>query len=309
MVCEFGREIYTQALTRGGVRAEVAHVAPCLLESGLLKSDTDESGLFRPLPPSAGLDLLMNRHERAYLRQAAELVADFQGMVERTDRTPTGLSVFTVSGLDRINERLDALMLEATDEVLVMQPGSRPREDANTLGRTLSMLERGVAMRTLYVHAARYANEVLAHQRRLARHNVQIRTVDEVFDTMLVVDAEVAVLTADNDFTVLEIRHAPVVSFLRRTFDVLWEHGKSLGTPLERVGSMDGVSPVQIQIARLMVAGNDDQEIAARLGISIRTVRGHIAKLSAALGSNGRTQLGYLLAGSGLMDEGDKAGD
>lgn len=36
--------------------------------------------------------------------------------------------------------------------------------------------------------------------------------------------------------------------------------------------------------------------------MKVRTCRGHIAKLSAALGSGSRAQLGYLIARSGILD-------
>ncbi|MEV6105415.1 LuxR C-terminal-related transcriptional regulator [Streptomyces sp. NPDC051940] len=308
-LCRPGRNLYAQALAKNGVRREAALAAPCALEAHLLVPDDQDGELLRPVPPGEALELLMSRSERAYLQYAADLVGEFQALLGRTTRVPSGLPIFTVAGVDQINERLDHLVTEATHELLTMQPGSRrPAAVLSTaVDRTVPALERGVVMRTLYVHAVRNSPTVLAYRQRLASYPVQIRTVYEVFGRMFVVDDEVAMLSAaEDDSAALEIRHPPIVKFLRRTFDVLWEHGKPLGGPLERAAARDGISPVQLHIARLMVAGNDDQEIAARLGINIRTVRGHVAKLSAALGSNGRTQLGYLLAGAGLLDGDDQ---
>ncbi|MHA4820407.1 helix-turn-helix domain-containing protein, partial [Streptomyces aculeolatus] len=49
--------------------------------------------------------------------------------------------------------------------------------------------------------------------------------------------------------------------------------------------------------------GHLDEAIARRLGMNVRTCRAHIAKLGTALGSDSRTQLGYLLARSGILEE------
>lgn len=65
---------------------------------------------------------------------------------------------------------------------------------------------------------------------------------------------------------------------------------------------------IQRAILRLLVAGHTDDSIARRLGTSRRTVAGHVSRVSAALGSNGRaqrcavTQLNLLEAADGLPD-------
>ncbi|MFC7217056.1 helix-turn-helix transcriptional regulator [Streptomyces polyrhachis] len=307
VICPPGREIYALALSQNQVRRDAALAAPCLLEAGLLTVDGQNEDLLRPVPPSYGLELLVKRNERAYLEHAAGLVEDFRALVDTVHRVPSAeLPLFTLSGVERINERLDSLSRQATDEVLTMQPGSqRPVEAlASAASRTAGLLERGVPIRTLYVHSVRHSREVLDFQRRFAGPLLQVRTVNEVFGRMIIIDNEAALIAlAHDNSTALEICHPPVIRFLRRTFDVLWEHGKPLGRPLAEGNRTDGVPAVQLRIARLMIAGNDDQEIALRLGINVRTVRGHIAKLSAALGSGSRAQLGFLLAGSGLLDE------
>lgn len=43
--------------------------------------------------------------------------------------------------------------------------------------------------------------------------------------------------------------------------------------------------------------------IAGRLGMNVRTTRVHIARLAAALGSESRARLGYLIGGSGIPEQ------
>ncbi|MFE7180922.1 response regulator transcription factor [Streptomyces erythrochromogenes] len=60
---------------------------------------------------------------------------------------------------------------------------------------------------------------------------------------------------------------------------------------------------LQRTILRAMVEGETDERIARRIGLSRRTVVSHIRKVAERFGSNSRAQLGYLLAGSGLLAE------
>ncbi|WP_280513731.1 LuxR C-terminal-related transcriptional regulator [Streptomyces purpureus] len=54
---------------------------------------------------------------------------------------------------------------------------------------------------------------------------------------------------------------------------------------------------------RLMVQGYTDAAIAARLGMSPRTVAAHIKRASDELGSRSRANLAYLLATGGHLQE------
>ncbi|WP_143672688.1 helix-turn-helix domain-containing protein, partial [Streptomyces sp. b94] len=58
----------------------------------------------------------------------------------------------------------------------------------------------------------------------------------------------------------------------------------------------------QHSIARLLAAGHVDDDIARRMGISVRTCRSHIARLMQTLGATSRTHLGALLIGSGIVE-------
>jgi DNA-binding NarL/FixJ family response regulator len=69
-----------------------------------------------------------------------------------------------------------------------------------------------------------------------------------------------------------------------------------------RQPSHNGITPRQRAIAGLLVEGHTDAVMADRLGMNIRTVRVHIAKLAATLGSESRAQLGYLIGQSGILD-------
>ncbi|MEK8142199.1 helix-turn-helix transcriptional regulator [Streptomyces sp. M10(2022)] len=61
---------------------------------------------------------------------------------------------------------------------------------------------------------------------------------------------------------------------------------------------------VRRTVLRMVVTGHTDESIASRLGVSARTVSTHIRKVSEALGSRSRAELGYLLSQRRLLEQG-----
>jgi DNA-binding CsgD family transcriptional regulator len=221
--------------------------------------------------------------------------------------TPT---LTLLSGKERINEAITEAMADASRELLTIQPRTKITRErveaayAVATDRDQALLDRGGRIRTLYQHTLRHSPLTVAHQERL-RGDIEARALDELTDRLIIVDRAVAFLPADdNGDLALEIRHPAIVGYLSTTFDRFWR----LATPVfpEAVPqpSSDGVTPRQRAIATLLVEGHTDAVIADRLGMNIRTARVHIAKLAATLGSQSRAQLGFLIARSGILDQG-----
>lgn len=87
-------------------------------------------------------------------------------------------------------------------------------------------------------------------------------------------------------------------------FEQLWQRAIPLLDEIPYNPTLKGVSGVQRSIAQLLVEGHVDEAIARRLGMNVRTCRAHVAKLSVTLGSGSRAQLGYLIARSGILEQG-----
>lgn len=77
--------------------------------------------------------------------------------------------------------------------------------------------------------------------------------------------------------------------------------GDPLASPLPSTG-IEGITHRERSIAALLAEGHQDAVVAERLGISVRTCRAHIARLSETLGAASRTQLGVRIAQAGLDD-------
>ncbi|MFJ5102961.1 helix-turn-helix transcriptional regulator [Streptomyces sp. NPDC088554] len=309
-MCEDGRRLYASALRTGHIARSEAALAPCLLELALLHPDPDDAQLLRPVPPSTALAERLHPIEREIRERrhfAVELTDSFEPfMTISTQATPATHAITVLEGTSRINAALDLSTAECRTEVLTVQPGGGRSEHALTaaLERGRAVVDRGVSMRTLYQHTARHSQGTLAYAEQLAEGKVEIRTLEELVERLIIFDRTVAYIPARSDRQVaLELRHPGLVDYLAQVFEQLWRRATPLTKQVTYEPTPDGISGVQRSIARLLIEGYVDEAIARRLGMNVRTCRAHIAKLATTLGSGSRAQLGYLIAHSQILDQ------
>ncbi|WP_196218161.1 LuxR C-terminal-related transcriptional regulator [Streptomyces blattellae] len=203
-------------------------------------------------------------------------------------------------GLDAISSAIDDALTGAQQEILTAQPdGPRPGQVLdNALESVRPHIEAGVTMRTLYQHTTRFDEATKNYVRTVTDYGVKVRTLAEFFDRLIIIDDSVAFISANESRTVgLAIREPAIVRFLKDTFERSWDRAKSFPfVPLHAAKAADDVIPsLRESISRLLIGGYSDKLIARRLGISERSLQGHIAAMKQQLGANTRLQLGYLL--------------
>ncbi|WP_234392104.1 helix-turn-helix transcriptional regulator [Streptomyces sp. WM6378] len=309
-LCETGTALYALALRTGGISRSEADSAPCLVDLTLLRPDPDDAQLLRPVPPTVVLNLLTQPLEREIQerRKLSVALADtFEPFMSIATPATTGTHAITVlEGLELINATLDRVINECTEELLVIQPGSgrRPESFEAGLRRIEPLLARGVEMRTLYQHTARHHSATIGYVERIAPYGLEVRTLEEIIDRLIIMDRKIAFIPARSDRQVaLELRHEGLVQYLVGVFDQFWQYATPWDDEVPYHLETAGITGVQRSIAKLLVEGHVDEAIARRLGMNVRTCRAHIAKLAAALGSGSRAQLGFLIAQSGILDK------
>ncbi|MGW1159227.1 helix-turn-helix transcriptional regulator [Streptomyces sp. NPDC002519] len=309
-LCAEGARLYANALCTGRVARVDAEEASCLMEFALLHPDPDDANWLRPVPPSVALAQRLNPIEREISerrRLSTDLAETFEPfMALSAQATAPTHSITVLEGLDRINAALDLATAQCRNEMMTVQPsGHRPeRRLIEGLERDRLLIERGVRIRTLYQHTARYSPERLAYVDQFSAGKAEYRTIDELVERLIICDETVAFIPVSDDRQVaLELRHPGLVRYLVKVFEFMWGRAVPLraGTPYET--DPDGITDIQLSIAKLLVEGHVDEAIARRLGMNVRTCRAHIAKLATALGSGSRAQLGYLIAKSGILSQ------
>ncbi|MFD1667027.1 LuxR family transcriptional regulator [Streptomyces sp. SID7804] len=310
-LCEAGDRVYSRAVRRGRLPRRDAEPVPCLLELALLHPDPDDMDWLVPTAPQEVMTrLLRGMYDEisASQRRVGSAVAAFEWYAGLGRPVPSsspaaaeGPAIRVLDGLARIQAAMDEATQACTTEVLTVQPGGirREAELSEGLHRAMALRGRGVRMRDLYTHVARHGQGLLTYL-ELMGDAVEARTLDEVIERLILFDRTVAFIPANAERSMaLELRHPALVEYLGTVFERLWRLAIPLTAPLPDTG-IEGISHREQSIAALLAEGHQDAVIAERLGISVRTCRAHIARLSETLGAASRTQLGVRIAQAGL---------
>ncbi|MBT2445720.1 helix-turn-helix domain-containing protein [Streptomyces sp. ISL-43] len=210
-----------------------------------------------------------------------------------------------VDGLELITDQtaLQNLIREligtAECEVLTCHPGGgrSPEILEQAVGRDEAMLARGVRLRTIYQHTARYSRPTAAYVERVAALGSQVRTVGDGLMRMILVDQHTGLLEVrDDDKAALVVREPNVVHFMLQTFERSWAQAEPFATTVGPDQARSISEELRQTIVRLLAEGLEDKAIARRLGMSERTCQRHIAEVMRAVGAKSRFQAGFLLS-------------
>ncbi|MBZ3900919.1 MULTISPECIES: LuxR C-terminal-related transcriptional regulator [Streptomyces] len=310
-VCGEGIEFYRTALSAG--RVPRAEAPACVSAFGLVVPAVDDPETLVPIPPSVASAALAHPLERLILDQQQALAAVRASMsqaesVYRAARRLESESSQRLTPAPAITAALDEAIRGTRNELLTAHPGGRRPEEVlvKALPRTLEAHRKGVKQRTLYQHTVRAHGPTLDYIKQVTELGVEVRTVDEVFDRMIICDRAVAFIPdmgKDHGTHALKVTDPGVVHFLVSAFEYAWERAKPVVYEHDQQRPPLLTDETRLHVLRLMVDGYTDAAIAGRLGISARTVASHLKKVGDLLGSNSRAQLAYLTAKSGLLED------
>lgn len=291
----------------GAARQRTALLAR-LHELGLAAQLPGDPPRWSATPPGAALELLISDRSRA-LAEAAGHVAELDARFQRAaaKRTVPHL-VEVIYGRDAIVERFEELQRSVRYELRSCDappyPQSNPAE-LNTL--EVEHLRRGLRYRILYDRRA------LDVPGRLADLEAGIRAGEQA----RVTDVPLKMTMADHSVAILPLRHPAdvesrvmvydplLLDVLAALFEIYWERALPLRVSNGRAqiaGAEDGPTPGEAHLLPLLLAGLTDQEIAAQLNLSDRTVRSRVHAMMARLDATTRFQAGYQAVARGWLD-------
>ncbi|HVK24225.1 MAG TPA: LuxR C-terminal-related transcriptional regulator [Actinokineospora sp.] len=190
---------------------------------------------------------------------------------------------------------IDDLLAAATTEVLVMSALAGPVDAIGAVRRVdRENLLRGVRYRVLFPDSARLTAAV----GRQVAAGADVRTVAEVPMDALVIDGATAVLTADRSRAGVAVFRLPSVARAAvELFERIWPEA----VPVGAVARDSVLTDRERELLSLLCSGSTDESAAARLGISVRTVRRMVADIMHRLGARSRFQAGVKAASRGWL--------
>ncbi|MCF3102527.1 helix-turn-helix transcriptional regulator [Streptomyces roseoverticillatus] len=242
---------------------------------------------------------------------AARLVVGLESAQLRR-RGLAGLDAVTVlPDLAAVTSLLEQEAARCRYEVIACRPGDVSRDPANlepAVVRDRALLERGVRMRTLQQHVVRFHAPTRAYIAAATALGGEYRTAHELFGRLIVFDDTVAFLPTDTTTSgAVVVREPHLIAYLRSIFEQAWTHATEFIDPntLGAEGFEQAARDIDTTLLKLLAAGLKDETIARRLGMSLRTVRRHVADILERLGAESRFQAAVIVTHTGLLGTGD----
>ncbi|MER7671019.1 LuxR family transcriptional regulator [Kitasatospora sp. NPDC096128] len=308
---EAARQLYLAIIAEGG-RIPFADITDVdrialrqLLDIGLVMANRMDR-CYTAVSPRSVSDRLgaeLRSEATRLLVRAENLPGALDGLTRAYDAMPrpsggSGGAVY-VEGHVHIRQRISQLVSDCRSEVLTAQPGHRPADTLQVaLDQDVQLLQRGCSLRTIYQPVALVEPAALAYAEKVTRHGSQIRVLDEPFQRLIVFDRSVAVISANDDnSTAAFISDPATLAFLIGGFERDWARADTA----EAAAAL-GHGPARTipdRVGRLLARGLTQRAVATRLGLSERTVAGHISRLRDRYGAQTLFQLGWLMRGAG----------
>lgn len=247
------------------------------------------------------------------LNESAQWATAFGSLAHAWRRAPRAVSTgpFTYLPLEEIDPFIAGLVADCEEEMLTAQPQAIRDTKAlpGALLRDTALLERGAKIRTLYQHSARRNTVTRKYVAAVTELGSEVRTVDEFFNRMIVIDREVAIIPSKETHRVaLIVREPSVVAYLVDVFERSWERGRAF-TSKEASVMKDIASEQRSMTLRMLIEGHSDPVSAKRLGVSPRTYAGYISDLKEEFEAETRFQLGYTIGRQGITGHDDEDED
>ncbi|WP_258395167.1 MULTISPECIES: LuxR C-terminal-related transcriptional regulator [unclassified Streptomyces] len=296
--------------------AQVTDAVDRLCELGLLQRGTGGDGSLRAVDPHLAAAVASAPVERAIREQEISLRALRDQFAQLSSHYEEGLrgapaTLETIPALSEVRAALDRAAEMCREEMITVQPGGTraPEVLKDALARDSDILGRGVRIRTLYHHTARFNSPSQAYVALASALGAEYRTAHQLCGRMIVFDRSLAFLPDHRGtWGAVAIREPSVVHFLCELFEQAWTEAQPFSD-----AATDGLEAVAKDldrtILRLLATGRKDETIARRLGMSLRTTRKHIADIMQMLGAESRFQAGFAVAARGLLRDDEPEGD
>jgi DNA-binding CsgD family transcriptional regulator len=311
-------KLYSEIASSAGLAAsdyriaedgELRRAFDLLVDMGLISHDP-ETDLWVPEDPNTVQSRVvspLSQEAAKLLAESAEWTAAFSALQPSWRRSPafsTG-GPFTYLQYDAIEPFLVELVAGAEEEMLTAQPqtGRDARALAKATLRDLMLLERGCQMRTLYQHSARRSSVTRKYVSAVSERGAEVRTLDEFFNRMIIVDRRVAVIPNHGNLRVaVAVREPAVVAYLVDVFERSWERARPFSN--RETSMMQDIAAEQRSMTlRMLIEGHSDPVSAKRLGVSPRTYAGYVSDLKAEFEAHSRFQLGYTVGRLGISGQ------
>jgi DNA-binding CsgD family transcriptional regulator len=278
-----------------------------LREMGFLAFHWDDSGDEYPMDPALTLERLaakrqsmigdLTRELDSDRLRASEFISDYNKFLIQNVMP----DVEILDSADKANLRMQRF--HPTGSVWLMSKSPKgPITSPNENFPDKHILERGIECRYLLEESqlkARGARDYLAYMQEMEG---KVRFVPSIPFKLVIFDGESVAMNLDPDNydAGAVVHHSKAV--VRMAVEMYEHYWRFADRQYERTPAPGELSGQESEFLWFLVRGATDEQVARRLGVSMRTVRRMAAKLSEQVGASGRFELGVRAAQRGWVD-------
>lgn len=271
----------------------VQRVLAQLEEKGLVSRGPGRNPQFSIPPPELALEALVARREEEIKRARLEIDALLRDLPTEQARHGGLPPVDLVEGLDAARQRWVQIQRSAQAEVCIIDRPPHVLTATAPNPVELELLPRGIAYRVLYDEASLDVPGKLDAAKACMAAGEDARVSDEVPLKLVMADATIA-LTYDVQGQEIRdglvVHPSPLLDALVKLFNLLWDKATPLGSSLEPGQTAHELDELDQTILVLLAAGAQDETMARRLGVAVRTVRRRVSHLMQILNAKTRFQ-------------------
>ncbi|MDN4160771.1 helix-turn-helix transcriptional regulator [Nocardioides abyssi] len=293
-----GREVVSVAAALGRTPQELERDLAAFLAHGIVRVEDDR--VYVDSPAEAIVRVLSETAATAARAHArlSDLAAAVPLLAGRAVRQGDGDArvrpidgEISTGGRGHAVDLTSVLVRQSPGEVRSLRPDQFLEESREAAMTELlrEVVAQGRRARAIYpVRALTEAREALA---RRAAAGEEVRVLPAVPTRLCVIGTSYALLPeplgfVDEPLTLL--RQRGLVEVTAQWFDELWDRA----SPVPEIESSDGRPDLRRFLLQQLAEGAQDEQIARRLGVSLRTVRRRVADLLGELGADTRFQAG-----------------
>lgn len=307
-------ELYEEIAAQGGLDKLDPRIAPggpdhaafaLLHDLGLVTDDGGQRTWLAVDPATVQAQVVapLGQEGADLITESASWARAFNGLAHTWRRSPGAVrGPFSEIRGEAIIPFITSVVADAEEELLTAQPqaGRGVQQLPTATEREVAALRRGVRMRTLYQHAARRSTLTHKYVATVTAEGAEVRTLDEFFNRLIVVDRRIAVIPShEGPAVALAIREPSLVAYLVDMFERSWERARPF-TNREASMMRDIAAEQRAMTIRMLIEGHADPAGAKRLGVSPRTYAAYVADLKSEFDVETRFQLGYAMGQLGV---------
>ncbi|MGW5189106.1 helix-turn-helix domain-containing protein [Kribbella sp. NPDC004138] len=278
-----------------------------LRQFGFLAFRWDDSGEEYPLDPAVTFEHLAARRQQDITKlnkdlendraAAGQFTSDYRQFLIK--KSNPDVEIF--DGSEQAYQRMQAFRPQKFVWGLV-PPGPMPAVSRESFSDK-ALLESGVQVRYVMSESMMKTRPIRDLIGYIIELGGEVRIARSIPFKLVIFDGESAVMGIDPDDTSVGavVHHSvAVVRLAIELHQYYWDHARK---PFEiEPVALDAPTGQELEFLRLLVQGATDEQVARKLGVSMRTVRRIAAKLSEQVGASGRFELGVRAAQRGWVN-------